>query len=266
MNLYETLAKEQRATKFLRSDEMAFFLDYNGVLSDFVSYENLRRSQTPFQVIRANIVIRAILNKRLIEKAFAEAKKNAYYLEEGKSEFIKEEVGKAMKDLPYCEIAGERIYVPILPKSLNRIYTSNPEKLDVRPYKGLTRFADMAGIDPFDMYGYELYDSYFAKLILIKKEKKSACFYDYDSSSIYFVNDQGRLDVKICLFDHYLHRPSANHIIERITPVVEAYYKDDRDAMMKELVDNKLISSRLIYKINYDRRLRSMKVDAEIEE
>ena len=48
-----------------------------------------------------------------------------------------------------------------------------------------------------------------------------------------------------------------------ILPAVEAYYKNDREGMKKALVENKLISSRLIYKNNYDEVVLLSKIEKD---
>ena len=46
-----------------------------------------------------------------------------------------------------------------------------------------------------------------------------------------------------------MHKPVINHIVERVKPVIEAYKNDDRDAFYNALIENNLVSSRLINKI-----------------
>ena len=52
-------------------------------------------------------------------------------------------------------------------------------------------------------------------------------------------------------------------MMERILPAVEAYYKNDREGMKKALVENKLISSKLIYKNNYDEVVLLSKIEKD---
>ncbi len=257
MDLFETLQKKQRRTKFESSDEMAFFLDYNGLLSDYESFAFFRKAQKPFDVIRANIILRAILNKNAIEQAYGKAKAKG-------KEAIHEAVSEVLEKLPYVESKGEKIYIPILSRSLNHIYVNETEKLGVAPYRSLVRNDSASAVDPFDYYGPELFNSFFTKMILVKKNKESMAFYDYDSASIYFLNWEGRLDVCCALFDRYLAHPSTNHMLERLTPAVNAYYAENRDGFLKALVDNKLISSRLIYKINFDESRHNLKLFSDV--
>ena len=72
-------------------------------------------------------------------------------------------------------------------------------------------------------------------------------YFHYDTNTIYIVNSQGRLDLKIVLFDKYIRRPVYNHMLERITPVVEQYFANDRQNFIKSLLDNKFISNKMFH-------------------
>ena len=124
-------------------------------------------------------------------------------------------------------------------------YDDNPEKLLSEPYSSLMTTFEDACIDPFDTYGAELYNSYFTSLVKIGAQKHETAYFHYDTFTIYIVNDQGRLDNQIVLFDKYIKRPVHTHMLERITPVVNAYFANDRTGMINALKDNKLISSKM---------------------
>lgn len=264
MNLFLTLKKKQRPTSFERSEEMAFFLANAGMLSDLQYFAPLMKAQSPFQVERANIVLRSLYAKQTIDKTL----KSTFAKSEGLGErekaiLIEEAVAPVLKKLPYHRFEDQKIYLPFFSKSLNRIYGQEWEKLANKPYKRMAGNFEAVLIDPFDYYGDDLFDSLFTRLVRVKKDASGSAFYDYDSSSIYFVNKQGRLDAECCLFDRYLKDVNRNHMMERILPAVEAYYKNDREGMKKALVENKLISSRLIYKNNYDEVVLLSKIEKD---
>lgn len=243
MSLYQLLSDNQAPTSFDHGDERAFYNRYSYKLSDNEPFAYLSKVVDSFGVIRANIVLRAIINKEEIEKAFfahskaLEKNPNATPM----NEFMED----VTSTLPYIEVGGEKIYVPIFPSSLASIYTDSYEKLSVPPYKRLLKDYEAALIDPFDYYGMALYDSYFTKLVILRKTETSMAAYDYDAECIYFINEQGRLDAKIALFDKGLTRPLKNHMIPRIQKVVDAYYEGDRDKMLNVLLKEKLISDTL---------------------
>ncbi len=267
MDLFLTLEKKQKKTRFERSDEMAFFLNNIGALANYPIFSYYRKADKPFQIERANIVLRSLQAKQIIDEGIRLAKSKSVGLgKEEKLQIFKETMEPILSKLPYHLHEGERIYIPFFSKSINRLYASDWLKLVSMPYKRLLRNFDSILIDPFDYYGDDLLESLFTKLVRVRKTEEGSAFYDYDSFSIYFVNKQGRLDCQCCLFDHYLKEQNRNHMMERIQPAVDAYYRGDVEEFKRFLVENKLISSKLIYKINYDEVVVFSKIEKDCGE
>ncbi len=266
MDLYETLQKKQRFTGFNAGAENRFFLDHSSLLAATPTFKKYSRAQEPFDIVRANIILRSILNKRKIDDVYLSAsrafRKGGEIRHDDEAK-IKEIVNEAKKGLPCLELeSGEKIYVPILPKSLNQAYDTHLMRFEQKAYKALQgNNYDMLVVDPFDAYGYKLFDSYFTNWILIRAVGDCGAFFDYDSLSIYFINNQGRLNAKIALFDRGIKKRYTNHMMERITPVVDAYFRDDQEGLYRILVDNQLISSKLIFKIKSDEQKVFEKLD-----
>lgn len=258
MDLFETLQKKQKINAgFNFGAENRFFLNHFALLNTFPAYKSYYRAQKPFDILRANIILRGIMNKKIIDEAYASAVREVKSKPGEFTPIDKHEITLAVekaKESLDCFMMGDTpIYVPILPRSLNAIFAKNPLALGEFPLKSIRgEGLKVVAIDPFDTYGYEVFDSDFTNLILVKKTPASAAFFDYDSLCIYVINNQGRCDVTIALFDKYLGKRNTNHMMERIIPVVDAYYRDDREAMINYLVQNQLISSRLIYQIKSD--------------
>ena len=247
MDFFATLIKKQKTTTFDSSSESHFFLDNSAMLADIPQFKGLMRATAPFDVIRANIILRALQNKELIQNALARIRRHG--TEEEKAH-LSETMADFLETLPYLKEGKEKIYVPIFPRSINKLYAGDFAKFDERPYNSLLRgYSESLAIDPFDAYGWALYDSYFTKLILIDKNEKEAVFLDYDSHSLFCINADGRLNARIALFDRYLGKTYTNHLLERVKPVVAAYLAGDRETMIDALVENGLISRKLIFKI-----------------
>ena len=252
MELFETLKKKQRFTEWNSSRENRFFLDNVGMLQKVPMFSHFVKAEEPFDIIRANIIIRAIKNKERMEKAYlglAKPLRKAETLKEG--DLSMEKLEEIRKDLPCFGKEEERIFIPILPRTVNRIYAGDMWKLEEKPYSSLLgkNVYESLVCDPFDTYGTDVYDSGFTNLIPLGKSPTTAAFYSFDSFSVYFVDrKQGRLEVELCLFDKYLKPRYLNHILERLEPVVAAYLNDDKEGMMKALVENQLVSGRLIAK------------------
>lgn len=255
MELFKKLAKYRLRDPFESSSEMRFFLEYADILNSFPLYRKFRKAYSSFDVIRANLLLRALSNKTVIEKTYYAAKKKEAIPgtpADPNSEAIRAQLEAAKKDLPYYQLEENRIYVPVLPLSFNVIYDQMPSRLDEHPYSMLAKDYEAALIDPFDYYGPDLFDSYFTRLVKVGQKGRNRAFLNYDSFSIYFVNEQGRLDVECVLFDKFIDHPNYNHLLSRVRPAVEAFYVGDRERFIKSLVDNRLISSSFAFKLNAD--------------
>ncbi len=248
--IYSLLEKYQKKRKaFYSSSEYIFFLENREALAKNSRFSFLYDSDDDdFGVMRANIIIYSYLNKKKMDVEINSFKKE---LKKGNDVDINA-LRKALKDsLPHLYHLQEnnaKIYIPFFPRALNSLYINNPEKLVVPPYDALMSSFSRSMIDPFDTYGYHLYNSSFTRLVLVKEapSKKEAAFFHYDTNTIYFINDEGRLDNKLVLFDKYLSKKNTSHILERISGVIDAYFNFDRTKMIDELRDNKFISGRMM--------------------
>lgn len=252
MDFFATLEKKQRATPFERSAEMHYFLDNSALLNNVPQFKYFLRVTKPFDVMRANIILRGMQNKDIIEKAVGKATKAEYREGEAMEDIIE----PLLESLPYLKLGKDRIFVPIFPRSINRLYDGDFEKFSEKPYKALMQQGnmDVMAIDPFDAYGYALFDSYFTPLILVCKNEVEAVFLDYDSLSLYCINKDGRLNARIALFDRYITRPYHNHLLERVSGAAKAYLAGQRETMIDDLVENELISRKLVFKIFSEER------------
>ena len=238
--IYETLEKKQKTrTPFSHSEDFKYFILNRDKLGKFKGFETLYDSEeNEFDILRANILLKGLENKKLFEDEIQNIKAHGMMEHGAFVTTLKERT----IDQPYFELDKVKIYIPFFSIAMNKIYTDEPEKLLVQPYNNLLTTFDDAIIDPFDTYGFEIFNSYFSSLIKVSNSKHVAAFFNYDISTIYFINDQGRLDAKLVLFDKYIKRPVYTHMLERIAPVCEAYFNNDREAMVETLFYNNLIS------------------------
>ncbi len=242
-SLYDFLSSKQAQNRFLKSDEMAFFLSNRVVLTSLETMGRFLKTSDPFDIVRANIIIRGLLNKKTIEKLYAEKSKKKNV---GGSLSLDDFMDMGMSDLPYMAYEGEKIFIPSFPLSINRIYSHDFVKLSKEPYKGLLSTYEPLLIDTFDYYGNKIYDSYFTKLVKIKEEGKVSAFFDYDADTLYFINDQGRLDAKLALFDKYLEKSVKTHMIKRLQNVADAFFYGDKNSLISALFENGFISMQLV--------------------
>ena len=253
MNIYELLEANQAPTYFAKSPEQIYYNENSYRLNELESYFYLANPSDSFGVVRGNIILRALENKETIESLFKEYKRM-----EGKTNITLDEFMKnGMLSLPYLKFKGNKVFVPVFPLSVANVYSDRFERLSEMPYKRIFRQYEAALIDPFDYYGYDIFISYFTRLVLIKKDEDVAAFYDYDARAIYFTNNEGRLDSKLCLFDKGLKHPVLTKLMPRVSTVIDAYFENDKEKMLKALYEGELISASLLQKI---RRMDEKKI------
>ena len=250
--LFDYIAsKAKRRKGFEKSEEFRFFLEYRHLLTKiprFVHFYDLESE--PFEIMRANIILQAYLNKLKMEQEAHNLNNYITINKKNHANFVKS-FHEIISELPYYQEDKDKIFIPFFTRSLNQIYSDDPEKLLTHPYDGLAdNFKDTV-IDPFDTYGSELYNSHFSRLVKIRSEDKETAFFHYDTNTIYFVNEEGRLDTSVILFDRYIMHPNYAHMLERIKPVVDAYFAFDREAFLKALHENGFISSHLLHLIRF---------------
>ena len=245
-------SKAKRRNAFEQSEEYRFFMDNRHLLTrlpHFVHFYDIEND--PFEIMRANIVLYAYINKNKMEEEIRNLGNYINYAnKKNHANFVKS-FHEIISELPYHQDGNDKIYIPFFTRALNQIYLNDPEKLLDYPYSGLMENFKDTVIDPFDVYGHELYNSHFTRLVKIKEDDKEAAYFHYDTNTIYFINEQGRLDASIVLFDRYIHHPSFSHMLERIKPVVEAYFAFDRETLIKALYENGFISPRMLRKIRF---------------
>lgn len=253
MTIYDLLKKyHNKKFSYNKTEEYKFFLANRDKLNKMNKFAFLyNKLDDDFSIMRANIIIYGIINKKAIEDEIISLEK---LLKKGQN-FNEEEFFATFKqrllDLKYYSLEDEvRIYIPFFSKTLNHIYLNEPLKLQIHPYKSLINDFNSSIVDPFDTYGNEIFNSYFSHLIKVGTNGKEIAYYHYDTRTIYIVNSQGRLDVKIPLFDKYLKRFNEHHMLERIKPVIDNYFNNDREQFIKSLYSEGFISSKMLFLIH----------------
>ena len=253
MKLLEYLEKNRKKRKqFVKSEDYLFYAKNKGLIAKMPQFSNLTaRKPDDFQIIRANIIINGVINKQIIE---SEVKNLVKYTESHQILTHEDFVETLMQRIvmrPYLDEKEGRIYIPFFPKSINALYLREPERLNEYPYTDLFKAYASLVIDPFDTYGSELYNTHFTRLVKIESRNSVTAYFHYDSYTIYMINDQGRLDSKIVLFDRHMSKIVTTHMLERIRPVVEAYFENNVQNFIKNLENNGFISSKMLFKLNH---------------
>ena len=259
--LYKILSKRKKKIKLSSSDQYRFYVENSPKFSSVLSYYHLSTGETnPFKIIQANIIIKALMNKELIESNLERISLDATQnTEVREDEFIKKSVWKLLEEenAPYFSLEKSRIYVPIFSHSLNIIYNEECGKLLEFPYDNLVKNPKSSCVDLFDTYNFKLYDSPFTSLILIKEDKTSSAFYDPDFEMVYIINNQGRLDLEISLYDKYLKHVEKHHTLSKIQELMEKFYDNDYHGFVNSLYKNKFISKKTF---NYIKNKKSLTI------
>lgn len=252
-NIFKML-KSKKIHIYSDTEEYKFFAKNSQLLHKYLSFYKLRSfDDISFKIIQANIIIKAIMNKKLIEENI-----NSIDIDNINNE-VKEILDNNLA--PYFELEGSKIYIPIYSRGLNYIYVDEPVKLLSYPYVELKDEPISNCIDLFDEYNIRLYDSDFSNLIKIGTDKTSAAFYHIEFETIYIINNQGRLDVAIRLFDNGLKEHNYDDLEERLIDVVNNFYSNERKNFIKSLYMNKFISLKCYKKLSKNISLRNIKKD-----
>lgn len=249
MRLLELLKTEQKDKRLYDSEEYRFFLANRHLLTDYNCFLDLYNIEDDFALVKANIVLKSIMNKAAIEDrlqvlAAASIKTDGRI----RHHAIRDLMNQSPLNLPNFLDNDAKIFVPIFNRAMNYIYSYEPDKLFDFPYKDLQKDFAASIINPFETYNFSLFDSNFTKLIKIDHDHTSTAFYHLDFRNILIINAQGGLDLKIALFDRFMKDPDYEGIIDRIKPVVSALFANDRDLMVRHLLANRLVSDTIVAK------------------
>lgn len=262
MKLFYYLNKNKRNFPS-RSGEYHFFVENNKLVSKILSKYKISISETsPFKLIEANALIRGMQNKKIFEDGLEKYLLEASDLpQKEKDQYIKEHIWKDLDEVnaPYFMIDKVRIYIPFYSIGLNLIYNDECSKLASYPYNELKTKPLSTCIDCFDVYNFALFQSPFTSLIKIKEDATTCAYFHADLETIFIINNQGRLDISIPLFDKYIKNPNKENLIKRVENVVENYYSNNRNKFLRSLLDNEFISRKLYKKCSRKINLRSLK-------
>lgn len=246
--LYQGLLRAKRKVRG-EKPETAFFNEHYTLLSPFECYRHLMKANSPFERVRANIVIRALLNKKQIESAYLKALKEESDLP------LSSRMEMTLEGLPSLLLPEGKNYVPVLPRSLLGLYSKDFEKLAEAPYSELLGSYEGLLLDPFDLYGTKIFASSFApSLFPIYGSPLGLSAYEEENERLYMIDNQGRLETEIALFDKRLASVDKKELPMRLYELSRAYYENDHDLFLQLLVEGRLVSGELIRSLGKNRR------------
>ena len=233
---------------FKNSDQYHYFLKNKKELKTFLNCPNINSSSKIFDIICKNAIISAILNKKILDNICKDLFSSIYLTNKLTfEEFIKYYHARIV-DLRCFKSLEKEIYIPIYTHVLNDIYLNNPLELLKQPYSEVVDNLKGNYIDMFSTYNYQLFDSTFTKMIKIKEYKSCVAFYDFDCATIFFINEQGRLDYYLPIFDKWMKKYNTSRLLNRLTSVCDQFYNISKQGLVEELYKTALISEKM-YKL-----------------
>ena len=165
MTIYELLESKQKYRRpFSSGEEFLYFIERRHLLGKFKRFEHLYDSEeNEFDIFRANILLQGLENKELIEKEILNLSSRGEIDPASFMITLKERI----IDQPYYEVDDIKIYIPFFSRALNEIYINEPQKILSLPYSALVDTFENSCIDPFDVYGADLFNSFFTKLVKV---------------------------------------------------------------------------------------------------
>jgi len=249
---FKILYKYRNKRAINKCNEVKFFNRYKDILKDNDSFMSYAEPFQVFDIIRGNIIIRSLLNKNTLDKIIDDEYSNKKF---NLNEEINEIIREKSLELPFIRSKGFKIFIPFFNISTNLVYSKEYEKFYLEPYKDLKKKFAPFIINPFETYQLDVFDSLFTNLVKVSSDRSSVAFYHYDLKIIFIINDQGYLDSTITLFDKYLKNPNFEHIIERVKPIINAYYDADLKTFVYQLYENKLISYKVFRKLCKEKKI-----------
>ncbi len=231
------------------SSYKTYYDRYSYLFSDYASLNEFDNISTPFDLVCSCIVLEGINNKLKIE-----GESELYQEANLKDETI---ISSLHARLPYMKYMSNKIYIPFFTPIYNKPYDRNLSSLLSQPYISLRRDFQTALINPFDTYGYELFNSFFTNLIPFKvsPNKDSCAFYAIEFEMILVINDQGLLEEQINLFDTDQINRRKEHLFSRLNDLMDAYYAMDKKKFIDLLESNSFFSKKACKEIRMKERL-----------
>ena len=241
-SIYKILESERYKKNSHSNDEYTFFVNNKHFLKENTYFSSYASPLDAFDLIKSNIIIRALKNKEEIEEMILSK-------ESDKNIDLKLYIKEKCLDFPSIQYENLKIYFPFFSKITNNVYVNEVERLNDEPYNALFFFFLPFIVNPFVIYGVGLFDSTFTRLIKIDEDLTTVAFYSYYLSAILIINKQGGLDNVIYLFDKHLKHPNRSHIIDRVKALTDSYYKNNIHDFVYTLYKNEFISYKVFKKI-----------------
>ena len=219
-----------RNTKSQSTIEERRFVEENRSL--FIpAYRKYLLDTSSFGYLKAYVIILSLYNRKMIVDG------------------IKKKDSSVFDSLPHFKWGDTEIYIPTYSPSVNKRLKTNQSSLSSYPYKSLLEDSSFALVDPFETYSNHVFST-FTNLKLIKsRDIDSLAFYHEGLETVFVIDDMGRLEISIPLFDERIKNKDKTNIIKRLNILMKNYYDNDRLSFIEHLLSLSLVSSELYEEI-----------------
>jgi hypothetical protein len=242
-NLFQAWKEKSR---FLKSKDGQYFLNQKRRLLRYQAFSDLFYSSTIFSMLQAVIILKGLQQKAQIDEYLnIQALRSIQAHGRIKHHLIRERFLKDFQFSFHFLDNQQRMILPFFNRALNFIYQYEPDRLYDYPYSRLNEDFSTSIVDTFEYYSWSLFSSGFVNLIPLQVGDKSAqAFYQSDARVVLIINQQGRLDATISLFDRDIQRPNLLNISKRLIPGLTAYFQHDRQGFIQGLLQEDFLSEK----------------------
>ena len=234
--------KEKR--RFLKSIDGQYFLNQKRRLLRYPVFADLFSSISIFSMLQAVIILKGLQQKEKIDEYLnMQATTSMQTHGKIKHHLIREQFSKDLQFSYYFFNEQQKIILPFFNRALNYIYQHEPDRLYDYPYSRLNEDFSTSIVDTFEHYSWSLFSSGFIHLIPLHVGDRSAqAFYQPEARVVLIINQQGRLDATISLFDRDVKRPNHHDIAKRLVLAFSAYFANDREGFIQGLLQEGFLS------------------------
>jgi hypothetical protein len=151
MKFFTLLNRRQAYRSLAKSKEFNFFIKHRSLLLHVNSFRHFFNLEDEFTLVRANILLRGLLNKKRIEEFLSMlGEQSMQQFKRIKHHWIRDEFTQTFKADFHFHIDNQIAYLPFFNRAMNYIYAYEPDKLFDYPYQKLIEAIEPGLVDPFE--------------------------------------------------------------------------------------------------------------------